>query len=86
YKAVSAIDEKSRIAIYECLTDKFTKQHEKHELDKMLESCKIQEELVSQIQNQQSTVDGQEQTDMNQKPMSHNSPTENDIDAWLADI
>jgi len=53
YKAVSAIDEKSRTAIYQCLTDKFTKEHEKGELGKMLESLKTQQELTEQIKSQQ---------------------------------
>ncbi|MBD2208079.1 hypothetical protein H6G33_37460 [Calothrix sp. FACHB-1219] len=55
YKAVSAIDEKSRTAIYECLTNKFTKEYEKRELDKMLESLRTQQELAEQIKSQQST-------------------------------
>ncbi|MBD2342218.1 hypothetical protein H6G64_35455 [Calothrix sp. FACHB-156] len=49
YKAISAIDEKDKTAIYDCITDKWVKWQEKHEFDKQLESHKIQEELEQQI-------------------------------------
>lgn len=79
YKAVSAIDEKSRTAIYECLTDKFTKEYEKRELDKMLESLRTQQELTEQIKNQQLTVNSYEESMNQQSTFMSQQPTEGDF-------